>query len=49
MSGLADPLLKGTHLQGALPPHHLQQIPDVSLFNCVLNPGPPFPHTLKFL
>ncbi|XP_063703066.1 poly(rC)-binding protein 3 isoform X3 [Culicoides brevitarsis] len=30
MSGLADPLLKGTHLQGALPPHHLQQIPDMS-------------------
>uniref|UniRef100_A0A336MBS9 CSON014746 protein n=1 Tax=Culicoides sonorensis TaxID=179676 RepID=A0A336MBS9_CULSO len=30
MSGLADPLLKGTHFQGALPPHHLQQIPDMS-------------------
>ncbi|XP_055604300.1 poly(rC)-binding protein 2 [Uranotaenia lowii] len=31
ISGLADPLLKGTHLQGAIPPHHLQPIPDVSL------------------
>ncbi|XP_049297031.1 poly(rC)-binding protein 3 isoform X1 [Anopheles funestus] len=30
ISGLADPLLKGTHLQGAIPPHHLQPIPDVS-------------------
>nr|XP_029722163.1 poly(rC)-binding protein 2-like isoform X3 [Aedes albopictus] len=29
ISGLADPLLKGTHLQGAIPPHHLQPIPDV--------------------
>ncbi|XP_052565514.1 poly(rC)-binding protein 2 isoform X6 [Culex pipiens pallens] len=31
ISGLADPLLKGTHLQGAIPPHHLQPMPDVSL------------------
>ncbi|XP_055532698.1 poly(rC)-binding protein 3 isoform X10 [Wyeomyia smithii] len=30
ISGLADPLLKGTHLQGAIPPHHLQPIPDVA-------------------
>lgn len=30
ISGLADPLLKGAHLQGAMPPHHLQQIPDVT-------------------
>lgn len=30
ISGLADPLLKGTHLSAAMPPHHLQQIPDVS-------------------
>ncbi|XP_050097284.1 poly(rC)-binding protein 3 isoform X3 [Anopheles aquasalis] len=30
ISGLADPLLKGTHLQGAIPSHHLQPIPDVS-------------------
>ncbi|XP_038116039.1 poly(rC)-binding protein 2 isoform X2 [Culex quinquefasciatus] len=29
ISGLADPLLKGTHLQGAIPPHHLQPMPDV--------------------
>ncbi|XP_052861987.1 poly(rC)-binding protein 3 isoform X3 [Anopheles cruzii] len=31
ISGLADPLLKGTHLQGAIPPHHLQPIPDVRI------------------
>lgn len=30
ISGLADPLLKGAHLQAAMPPHHLQQMPDVS-------------------
>ncbi|XP_058457868.1 poly(rC)-binding protein 3 isoform X2 [Malaya genurostris] len=30
ISGLVDPLLKGTHLQGAIPPHHLQPIPDVA-------------------
>lgn len=30
ISGLADPLLKGTHLSAAMPSHHLQQIPDVS-------------------
>ncbi|XP_055325269.1 poly(rC)-binding protein 3 isoform X4 [Sitodiplosis mosellana] len=30
ISGLADPLLKGTHLSAAMPPHHLQQIPDMS-------------------
>ncbi|XP_032599343.1 poly(rC)-binding protein 3 isoform X2 [Drosophila grimshawi] len=32
ISGLADPLLKGAHLQGAVPAHHhhLQQMPDVS-------------------
>lgn len=32
ISGLADPLLKGTHLSAAMPPHHLQQIPDVSWY-----------------
>ncbi|XP_034121100.1 poly(rC)-binding protein 3 isoform X7 [Drosophila guanche] len=32
ISGLADPLLKGAHLQGAVPAHHhhLQQMPDVA-------------------
>ncbi|XP_039487917.1 poly(rC)-binding protein 3 isoform X4 [Drosophila santomea] len=32
ISGLADPLLKGAHLQGAIPAHHhhLQQMPDVA-------------------
>lgn len=30
ISGLNDPLMKGTHLTGAVPPHHLQQIHDVS-------------------
>ncbi|XP_030388259.1 poly(rC)-binding protein 3 isoform X2 [Scaptodrosophila lebanonensis] len=31
ISGLADPLLKGAHLPGAVPAHHhLQQIPDVA-------------------
>lgn len=29
--GLSDPLLKGTHLAGAVAPHHLQQIHDVSV------------------
>ncbi|XP_059615748.1 poly(rC)-binding protein 3 isoform X1 [Phlebotomus argentipes] len=29
ISGLADPLLKGAHLPAAVPPHHLQQIPDM--------------------
>ncbi|XP_073836308.1 poly(rC)-binding protein mub isoform X1 [Musca autumnalis] len=31
ISGLTDPLLKGAHLQGAVPAHHhLQQLPDVA-------------------
>lgn len=30
ISGLADPLLKGAHLPAAMPPHHLQQLSDVS-------------------
>ncbi|XP_034481410.1 poly(rC)-binding protein 3 [Drosophila innubila] len=32
ISGLTDPLLKGAHLQGAVPAHHhhLQQMPDVA-------------------
>ncbi|XP_037034933.1 poly(rC)-binding protein 3 isoform X3 [Bradysia coprophila] len=30
ISGLADPLLKGTHLSAAMPPHHLQHIHDMS-------------------
>lgn len=30
ISGLNDPMMKGTHLTGAMPPHHLQQIHDVS-------------------
>ncbi|KAJ6644046.1 Poly(rC)-binding protein 3 [Pseudolycoriella hygida] len=29
ISGLADPLLKGTHLSAAMPPHHLQHIHDM--------------------
>ncbi|CRK96034.1 CLUMA_CG009473, isoform B, partial [Clunio marinus] len=30
ITGLTDPLLKGSHLQGAVPPHHFQQLPDMS-------------------
>ncbi|KAL5291275.1 PCBP3 family protein [Megaselia abdita] len=30
LSGLTDPLLKGAHMPGVMPPHHIQQIPDVS-------------------
>lgn len=40
ISGLADPLLKGTHLSAAMPPHHLQQIPDVSLLYVLIGAAP---------
>ncbi|XP_070499470.1 poly(rC)-binding protein 3 isoform X2 [Chironomus tepperi] len=30
LTGLTDPLLKGSHLQGAVPPHHFQQLPDMT-------------------
>lgn len=36
ISGLNDPMMKGSHLTGAVPPHHLQHIHDVS----ALNPHP---------